>query len=81
MAMVWQVGACGSGRRHAAACNTEWDGDGNVWLFPPCDHCCWRVAGAKEKGGGNGVIWSYCGSNDIHKMELGGRGGDSLLLP
>jgi hypothetical protein len=59
--------------RGAVMCRTEWDGNGNVRLFPPCGCCCWWVAGPEEKGDGNRVIWSYHRSNDIHKMELRGR--------
>ncbi len=50
--------ARGGMRRRAAMCGMEWDGDGNVLLFPPCGNCHQRVAGTEEKGGSSRVVWS-----------------------
>jgi hypothetical protein len=71
-----QAAACGNVRR-VGMCGMEWDGDGNVRLFPPHGHCHRRVAGVgtEEKGGGNRVIWSYCSSHHLPACIYGIFGG------
>ncbi len=67
---LWQSAKaleCGGVRRRTAICSTEWDGNGNVQVFPPCGCCRRWVAGAEEKGGSNRVVWSLLagGANSL----------------
>ncbi len=56
--MAIAIGNSFSVQQHVAMCSMEWEGNSDVWLFPPCGCYCWQVVGAMEKDGRNRVVWS-----------------------